>query len=95
MNFSGMSTKETDVNVEEWSATDTDEAKRLWAEYQRLHDVSTRRGQTVGIDPRTGRLWFGDSIAEVIDQRDADGVQSPLLFERVGMATYWRKGGRR
>jgi hypothetical protein len=78
-----------------WTTADTAKAKEIWAEYQREHDLSDRVGQTVGIDPESGKLWIGDSIADVVAQRDADDNQSPLLFERVGAATYWRKGGRR
>jgi hypothetical protein len=69
-------------------------AEALWAEYQTKHDVSDRIGQTVGIDPETGALWFGESIIDVVDQRDAAGVHKPLHFIRVGSKAYYRKGGR-
>lgn len=67
-------------------------AEALWEEYQRTHDVSARGGQTAGIDPETGRLWFGESIPEVIAQRDASGVDRPLHFVRIGSTAYYRKG---
>ncbi len=76
-----------------WTETDSKNAKRIWAEYQNEHDLSHRVGQTAGIDPTTGRVWFGDSIVEVVAQRDAEGITSPLYFEKVGSATYLRKGG--
>ena len=81
--------------VSHWSEEETAAAKRIWAEYQQKHDLSDRVGQTAGIDPSTGRIWFGDSIPDVVSQRDAAGLHAPLRFERVGSDTYYRKGGRR
>ena len=69
-------------------------AEARWAEYQRTHDVGDRIGQTVGIEPETGAMWFGESIIDVVDQRDAAGVHRPLFFIRVGWDHYYRKGGR-
>jgi hypothetical protein len=83
------------MSVSTWTEADTAKAKQIWADYQRNNDVSNRLGQTVGIDPSSGRLWFGESMADVVAQRDAHGNDSPLFFERVGSETYWRKGGRR
>ena len=76
----------------EWSDDDSTRAKRIWVEYQQRHDLSGRIGQTAGIDPRTGRIWFGESIRDVVSQRDAEGLDSPLLFERVGSDAYFRQG---
>jgi len=78
-----------------WTVGDTARAREFWADYQREHDLSERQGQTVGIDPVTGAVWLGDSIADVVSQRDSAGLDTPLFFERVGARTYWRKGGRR
>jgi hypothetical protein len=78
-----------------WTDEDTTKAEAAWAEYQRQHDVSARRGQVVGIDPRSDRVWFGESIATVTDAARADGVATPLLCLRVGYGYYQRKGGRR
>ena len=83
------------MSVLNWTESDTARAKELWADYQREHDLSGRQGQTVGIDPASGALWFGDSIGDVVSQRDSAGLDTPLFFERVGAQTYWRKGGRR
>ena len=69
-------------------------AEALWAEYRRSHDVSAMAGQTVGIEPETGRMWFGESIVDVVQKRDAAGVHRPLHFIRVGSASYYRKGAR-
>jgi hypothetical protein len=77
-----------------WTQADSERAQRIWLDYQRRHDVSEMTGGTVGIDPITGTVWFGDSIQEVVAQRDADGNTAPLYFVRVGSETYYRKGGR-
>jgi hypothetical protein len=71
------------------------QATRLWKEYVRTHDLTHRLGHTAGIDPKTRRVWIGDSIEDVVAQRDADGIDSPLFFERIGSDTYYRKGGHR
>jgi hypothetical protein len=72
----------------------TKEAERIWAEYETNHDLSGLRGKTAGIDPITGNIWIGDSIFNVIDQRDAAGVESLLFFVRIGYRTYFTKCGR-
>ena len=77
-----------------WEESDSDRAKQIWIDYQRQHDLSTRVGQTVGIDPRTGRIWFGESVRDIVSQRDAEGLHSPLFFERVGSEAYLHKGTR-
>ncbi len=78
-----------------WDPADSFKCKRIWEEYQQAHDLSERYGQTAGIDPKTGRIWFGESIRDVVDQRAAEGLKSPLFFKRVGHQTYYLKGGRR
>lgn len=80
--------------VSPWKPEYTTAAERYWEEYQKAHDLSARLGQTAGIDPITGQIWFGESIPDVVAQRDADGVSTPLRFERVGSPTYYIKGGR-
>ncbi len=66
--------------------------------YQRVRFCATLLwsdlGQTAGIDPISGRIWFGESIQDIVAQRDAESLQSPLFFERVGSDTYFRKGSR-
>lgn len=76
----------------EWTESDSSKGKQIWLEYQRVHDLSGRIGQTAGIDPHSGRVWFGESIPDIVSQRDAEGLDSPLFFERVGFDTYHRKG---
>lgn len=78
-----------------WTESDTATAKRIWAEYQQTHNVSARRGQAAGIDPRTGEVWFGEDAVEIHHQRQALGLKGQLFFERVGFETYLRKGRRR
>jgi hypothetical protein len=83
------------MSVSHWSEADSNRAQEIWAEYQRHHDLSEKIGQTAGIDPVSGCILFGDSIQDVIAQRDAAGIATPLFFMRVGSATYYRKGGLR
>ena len=75
--------------------TDSREAKQIWEEYQKQHNLSDRIGQTVGIDPMSKQIWFGTSIQDIVLQRNSEGLDSPLFFERVGSETYLRKGGHR
>jgi len=77
-----------------WKEGDTERAKRFWEEYQKTHDVSERVGEAAGIDPETGRIWFGQSIIDVVRQLDAEGIERPLYFVRVGYDYYYRKGRR-
>jgi hypothetical protein len=83
------------ASVSDWDPADTAKAKQIWADYQKDHDVSDRTGQTAGIDPHSGRIWFGESILDVVAQRDAEGIEGLLFFERVGSDAYFRKGGHR
>ena len=77
-----------------WTESDTTKAEEIWTDYQKHHDLSTCIGRTAGIDPHTGRVWIGESIQDVLSQREADGIDSLLFFERIGSRTYYRKGGR-
>ena len=83
------------MTVSNWTDSDSAKAQAIWCEYQRQHDLSEQIGQTAGIEPNSGRVWLGDSIEAVVAQRNADGINSPLYFERVGSPTYYRKGGHR
>ena len=81
--------------VSTWTAADTNRAQQIWSEYQQNHNVSQMKGQTAGIDPASGRIWFGDSMQDVVAQRDAAGSDSLLFFARIGYEAYYRKGGHR
>jgi hypothetical protein len=83
------------MTVSTWTVADSGRAQQIWSEYRQHHDVSKRAGQTAGIEPVSGSIWFGDSIQDVIAQRDAAGSGDPLFFVRVGSETYYRKGGHR
>jgi hypothetical protein len=77
-----------------WTEDDSARARRFWSEYQQQHDVSDRIGQAVGIDPDTGRVWFGESAIDIRRQQEAEGDSKPLYVLRVGYDYYLRKGGR-
>lgn len=76
-----------------WTEADSRRAKHIWAEYQKHHDITDQIGQTAGIDPKSGRIWFGASIIEIVEHRRAEGLTSPLFFERIGFKAYFQKGG--
>ena len=80
------------MSVTAWTDDDSLRAKQIWIDYQRQHDLAARVGQTAGIDPQSGRIWFGESIPDIVSQRDSEGLDSPLFFERVGFNTFHRKG---
>ena len=79
----------------EWTEADSLHAQQIWDDYQRLHDVSQRQGDAVGIDPVTGQVWFGRTALEIRKQMEAAATVTPLYFLRVGQDHYVRKGGRR
>lgn len=83
------------MTVSNWSEADSKRAQEIWSAYQQHHDLSAIVGQTAGIEPIGGRIWFGESIQDVVAQRNADGSDAPLFFVRVGSATYYQKGGHR
>ncbi|MBI3824320.1 MAG: hypothetical protein HY289_16765 [Planctomycetes bacterium] len=83
------------MTVSNWTEADSHRAHEIWSDYQQHHDVSEKIGQTAGIEPVSGSIWFGESIQDVIAQRAADGNAAPLFFMRVGSVTYYRKGGHR
>ncbi len=83
------------MTVSNWTAADSSRAQQIWSEYRQRNDVSDKEGQTAGIEPVSGSIWFGDSIQDVIAQRDAAGNEAPLFFVRIGSEAYYRKGGHR
>lgn len=80
--------------VSRWTEMESSRAREIWSRYEQGHDLADKTGQTAGIDPASGRVWFGHSIQDVVARRDADGSKAPLFFMRVGSASYYRKGGR-
>lgn len=79
------------MTVSTWTEADSNRAQELWLEYRQHQNVSINVGQTAGLDPVSGRFWIGDSIQDVIAQRDADGSTAPFFFMRVGSDTNYRK----
>jgi hypothetical protein len=79
------------MSISTWTEADTARALEIWAEYQRQHDVSDRKGQAVGIDPATGRIWFGESATDIWRQMDQEGIKSLIYLTRVGSNYYGRK----
>jgi uncharacterized Zn finger protein len=78
-----------------WTDKDTARALQLWERYQTEHDLTHRRGQTAGIEPTTGRVWFGESALAIAEQMETAGGRVPFYAVRVGSDHYLRKGGRR
>jgi hypothetical protein len=76
-------------------SVDVPRAKEIWEAYCRTHDVSELTGQTAGIEPRSGRIMFGESAIDVHDKLIAEGVDAPFYAVRVGFDYYLRKGRRR
>jgi len=83
------------MSIATWKPSDTERAQQIWAEYTSKNDLSDRHGQAAGIDPKTGRIWFGKTALDIVDQMKAAGEAVPLFFVRVGYESYLRKGGRR
>jgi len=83
------------MSASTWTNSDTERACQIWVEYQREHDVSELIGQVAGIDPVNGRVWLGESAADIWRQRQTEGLDSPFYSVRVGYDFYLRKGGRR
>jgi hypothetical protein len=82
------------MSIAEWTSTDTQRAQEFWAAFSAQNDLSDRLGQTAGIDPVSGRIWFGESASEIVSQMDSAGEFRPLYFVRVGKDWYVRKGMR-
>ena len=77
------------------NTVDSAKAQEIWAKYQREHDVSSRKGQAVGIEPVSGKIWFGRKALDIAQQMRAEGIDRPFYCVRVGSDYYGRKGGRR
>lgn len=75
------------LKPEDWTDEDTRRARQIWEQYPREHDLTDRKGQTAGIDPQSGEVWVGKSAIDFVQRRKAQGLTSPLSFERIGYAT--------
>ena len=81
--------------ISEWTESDTAKAKGIWSEYQEMNDLSQLKGQAAGIEPVSGRVWFGEDGLDIKRQMNDDGIDRPFYCIRVGYDYYLRKGGRR
>jgi hypothetical protein len=73
---------------------DIERAREIWTQYQADHDIGPLLGKTAGIDPVTGRTWFGESALDVHHKMQADGFDVPVYVVSVGHDYYLRKVGR-
>ena len=46
------------MTVFNWTEGNSCRAKQIWTEYQQHHDVSEKAGQTAGIDPGNGCIFW-------------------------------------
>ena len=84
------------MSVSPWTESDTVKAKQIWSDYEQNNDLTNQVGQAAGIDPVSGRIWFGNSAKSIVAQLKTAGLPPTLLFfVRVGSDFYLRKGGRR
>ncbi len=83
------------MTVERLTEEELARAMQIWADYQKQHDLSGRKGQAAGIDPFSGRVWFGESALDIWRQMQSEGVETAFFCARVGSPSYLRKGGRR
>ncbi len=75
-----------------WKPDYTERADRFWAEYQKTLGVTDRMGQALGVDPLTGKIWFGTSILDMMDQHKTMQQVSPLFYLRAGRRSCDRVG---
>ena len=83
------------VDSKQWSDADTERAVAAWNSFLATHDVSGHIGKTAGIEPDSGKVWFGESAKDIARQMEQEGRRRPFYAVRVGSEVYVRKGGRR
>lgn len=69
-------------------------AEADWMAFLKNQSVNGHEGEVAGIDPNSGEITLGRSIAEVVQRRGEAGATGPLLFKRIGSAAVYRKGHR-
>ena len=87
--------EQTPMSLTPLSDDELANARRIWSDYQKKHDVSGCAGKAAGIDPVSGRIWFGESGLDIRRQMEAQGMIVPFYCVRVGQDHYLCKGGRR
>src|ERR1700683_5282168 len=80
MNLCSMGRRRINMTGSNWTEADSNRAKQIWSDYEHHYALSEKAGQTAGIDPASGRIWFGESIQDVIAQRDAASSEAPLVL---------------
>ena len=75
-----------------WPEGHTARALEIWADYCRDHEITHLIGSTVGIEPESAKLWFGESATDVAKKKLAEGIEAPIYCLRVGRDYYLRKG---
>jgi hypothetical protein len=83
------------MTISAWTDADTERSCQIWDEYRHNNCLTSLVGQTAGIDPVSGRIWFGESAADIWRQRQLEAVDTPIYCVRVGYDYYLRKGQRR
>jgi hypothetical protein len=55
-----------------WKPEYTARAQTIWERFQRLNDLSDRKGKVAAIDPQSERVWVGESGVDVAQQMQAE-----------------------
>ncbi|MYC76815.1 hypothetical protein F4X10_13710 [Candidatus Poribacteria bacterium] len=76
-----------------WTEADSRKCKQIWTEYQKQRDITERIGQTAGIDPKSERIWFGDSALEIVEKRETEDLTSPLFLNGLVLKPIFGKLG--
>jgi hypothetical protein len=74
-----------------WTPAETEQDRHDWEAYQQQHDLTVRQGQTAGIDPVSGRTWFGPLAKAIVAQLAAEGLTIPLYCIQIGSDVYLRR----
>lgn len=70
---------------------DIEKAEKIWAEYERTHDLAANQDLAVGIDPETGEIHFGKTAKAITLRLMEEGRNKPLFFRWVKSPYYTRK----
>jgi hypothetical protein len=69
-------------------------AEAAWLRFLQQESERGHEGEVAGIDPHSGEVTLGRTIAEIVDRRGARGQTGPLMFKRIGSRAVYRKGHR-
>jgi hypothetical protein len=76
------------MHPEPLSEADIERVRRIWAEYQRTHDISAYDGQTAAVDMVTGEVVFGPSAYQIWTRVREPGRTGRLFVIRMNSADY-------